>query len=140
MSSQQEIEVILARQLADYLALPVFIVDLAGNLLFYNESAEAILGRRYQETGAMPAAEWATIFKPTAEDGQSLPPDELPLIVALRESRPAHTVYWIKGLDEVPRRIGDNAFPLIGQAQRRLGGVANCWEMPAEAVTSAPLS
>ena len=131
MSSQQEIEVILARQLADYLALPVFIVDPAGNLLFYNEAAEAILGLRYQETGAMPAAEWATIFKPTVEDGQPLPPEQLPLIVALRESRPAHSVFWIKGLDEVPRRIEVTAFPLVGQAQRHLGAVALFWEAPA---------
>ena len=35
--SQKEIEVILARQLASYLALPVFIVDLEGTLLFYND-------------------------------------------------------------------------------------------------------
>src|SRR5206468_1146467 len=33
--SQQEIEVILTRQLATYLAVPVFIVDPEGTLLFY---------------------------------------------------------------------------------------------------------
>ena len=32
MSIQQEVEVILARQLADYLALPIFLVDPDGNL------------------------------------------------------------------------------------------------------------
>ncbi len=60
--SQKEIEVILARQLAEYLVMPIFIVNPAGDLLFYNESAEDILGKRYDETGPMPASEWSTIF------------------------------------------------------------------------------
>ena len=49
--SQKEIEVILTRQLATYLAMPIFVIDTQGTLLFYNESAEAILGRRFDETG-----------------------------------------------------------------------------------------
>jgi PAS domain-containing protein len=131
MTIQQEVEVILARQLFDYLALPIFLVDPDGNLLFYNEPAEGILGHRYAETGPMPAAEWATIFDPTDEAGQPLPPEALPLITALRERRPAHSEFWIRGLDDgVPRRIEVTAFPLVGQAERRLGAVAIFWEKP----------
>ena len=37
-----EIEIILNRQLADCLSIPVFITDTIGNLLFYNEPAEEI--------------------------------------------------------------------------------------------------
>jgi PAS domain S-box-containing protein len=129
--NQQEIEVILARQLADYLALPIFLVDQEGNLLFYNEPAEKILGHRYEETGPLPAAEWATIFQPTDEDGRPLPPDQLPLIVALREARPAHSGFWIRGLDGVLRQIEVIAFPLIGQSDRHVGAVAIFWEQPA---------
>ena len=33
---QKAIEVILMRQLASYLAMPIFVVDPDGNLLFYN--------------------------------------------------------------------------------------------------------
>lgn len=131
MTTQQEVEVILARQLADYLALPIFLVDPEGNLLFYNEPAEVILGHRYAETGPMPAEEWATIFRPTDETGRPLPPDELPLIIALRDLRPAHSEFWIQGLDDrVARRIEVTAFPLIGQAQRYLGALAIFWEKP----------
>ncbi len=54
MPPQQEIEMILARQLASYLVMPIFVVDPAGTLVFYNEPAEPILGRRFDETGAMP--------------------------------------------------------------------------------------
>ncbi len=56
------IQIILTRQLAAYLSVPLFLVDPEGNLLFYNEPAEAILGRRFDETGAMPPEEWSSAF------------------------------------------------------------------------------
>ena len=59
-----EIEIILNRQLADCLSIPVFITDTAGNLIFYNEPAEEILGKRYEETGEMPVEMWGTILNP----------------------------------------------------------------------------
>ena len=62
---QREIEVILTRQLASYLTMPIFIVDPDGTLVFYNEPAEAILGHRFEETGEMPADEWATVYTAT---------------------------------------------------------------------------
>jgi PAS domain S-box-containing protein len=128
--NQQEIEVILARQLADYLALPIFLVDQEGNLLFYNEAAEKILGQRYDETGPMSEKEWTTVFQPTDEDGRPLPAGQLPLVVALQESRPAHSGFWIHGLDGTLRQIEVMAFPLIGQSDRRLGALAIFWEAP----------
>ncbi len=121
---QREIEVILTRQLAGYLALPVFIVDPEGSLIFYNEPAEIILGRRFDETGEMSASEWATLFRPTDADGVPLQPAALPLMIALRERRLVHGELWIRGLDDVRRHIQTAAFPLIGPAARHLGAVA----------------
>ena len=43
-----DIELILSRQLAECLYIPVFINDTEGNLLFYNEPAEEILGKMYE--------------------------------------------------------------------------------------------
>ena len=54
----QPIQIILMKQLAGYLSVPLFLVGPNGDLLFYNEPAEAILGRRFDETGAMSAKEW----------------------------------------------------------------------------------
>jgi PAS domain-containing protein len=126
--TQKEIEVILARQLASYLAMPIFIVDPAGTLVYYNEPAEVILGRRLQETGEMLASEWSTIFTPLDEDGTPLSPNELPLVMALAKNKPAHRGFWIRGLDNVSRYIDVVAFPLIGQSGRTLGAVAIFWE------------
>jgi PAS domain-containing protein len=129
MALAQEMEVILARHLASCLAMPIFIVDPAGNLLFYNEPAELILGRRFEETGEMPASEWATAFTPVDESGNPIPPQSIPLMIVLTQRRPAHSKLWIRGLDGTSRHIEVVAFPIIGQAKRFLGGVAIFWEV-----------
>jgi PAS domain-containing protein len=127
--AQQEIELILTKQLASYLATPIFLVDMAGTLLFYNDPAELILGRRYEETGEMPIDEWGTIFKPTDATGAPLATDELPLAIAVQHRRPAQGSFWITGLDGVARQISVTAIPLIGQGGRELGSLAIFWEM-----------
>ena len=126
---QQEIEIILARHLSEYLVMPIFIVNPAGDLIFYNEPAEAILGQSYSETGLMPSSEWSTVFNPVDSQGRSIPPEELPLVIALNERRLAHKIIWIQGLDGVMREIEVTAFPLIGQAERFLGAMAIFWEI-----------
>ncbi|MGD2157436.1 MAG: hypothetical protein PVG14_11520 [Anaerolineales bacterium] len=128
--TQQEIEIILSRHLAEYLAMPMFIVDPVGGLLFYNEPAEKVLGYRYDETGPMPAEEWSTIFKPMDENGQLIDPEELPLMIAMMQKHPAHRSFWIEGMDDALRQIEVTAFPLIAQAERFLGAVAIFWEVP----------
>jgi PAS domain-containing protein len=126
--SQQEIEVILSRHLAECLAMPIFIVNPEGDLIFYNEPAEEILGQNYTETGIMPAKEWSTIFEPFDAQGNPLSPEDLPLMIALREHHPAHKLFNIHGKDGVSRAIEVTAFPLIGQADRFLGAIAIFWE------------
>ncbi len=128
MAHRPLIELILARQLASLLALPVFIVDRQGTLVFYNEPAELILGRRFGETGAIAVGELASLFAPTEEDGTPLPNDALPITIALVDGRPAHRTFWIRGLDAVPRHIEVTAFPLITQTGAHLGAVAFFWE------------
>src|SRR5262245_59930516 len=104
-TTQKPIELILARQLASYLAMPIFLVDAAGTLVFYNEPAERVLGRRFDETGEMPADEWAAVFAPTDDAGQPLPPEKVPLMIAHVERRPVHVRLQIRGLDQVSRQI-----------------------------------
>ncbi len=127
---QKAVEIILARQLASYLAMPVFLVDPEGNLLYYNEAAEVILGQRYEEHGELTAAEWSSIWDPTTDQGTPLPPEELPLMIALTRRQPAHRHMRITGLDGVVRQIEVTAFPIEGQGGRHLGAVALLWESP----------
>ena len=127
--AQKEIEVILTRQLASYLAIPAFIVDPAGNLLYYNEPAEVVLGRRFDETGELSAMDWATIFTPVDEANKPMSPDALPLVIAFSQRRPAHSRFWIRGLDGARRHIEVTAIPLIGQANEPVGAMAMFWEL-----------
>jgi PAS domain-containing protein len=125
---QHEIEVILFKQVASYLATPIFVVDPAGSLVYYNEPAERLLGSRYDETGEMPMSEWSTVFVPRDEHGVPLPGEALPLALALERHEPAHGDMWITGLDGAYRHISVTAFPLVGQHERDLGAVAIFWE------------
>ena len=127
--TQHPVELILARQLASYLAMPILLIDVDGNLLYYNEPAEALVGRRYEETGAIPLEEWSNLFSPTDEEGRPIPSEARPTIVALRKRRAAHSTVRIRGLDGVPRRLGVTAFPLDGVGGRQLGAIALFWEM-----------
>ena len=93
------------RQVASYLATPVFLVNPKGDLLYYNESAEEILGQRYEETGELALEQWGTMFTPRDADGALIPADDLPLVRALRNNRPAHGRFFITGSDRVDRFV-----------------------------------
>ena len=123
------IQMILIRQLAGYLSVPVFLVDPKGDLLFYNEPAELILGRRFEETGAMPAEVWAKAFTPVDEQGQRIPPAELPLIISLTKQRPAYKRFGIHGMNGVDRQIEVASIPIVGLQREFLGAAALFWEI-----------
>lgn len=126
--AQKPVEIILMRQLASYLAMPILLVDPAGTLVYYNEPAEALLGRRYDETGEVPFEEWSATFEVTAEDGSPILPEERPVMRALRKHEAVHRRVMIRGANGVSRTIETTAFPLEGQGGRHLGAVAIFWE------------
>ena len=123
-----EIEIILNRQLADCLSIPVFITDTIGNLIFYNDPAENILGSRFEETGEMRVETWSTEFKPLDENKAPLPPDELPLVRTLSDHLPHHKTFWIESKSGVAGKISVTSYPIIGRASNFLGAVAIFWE------------
>jgi len=122
-----EIEIILNRQLADCLSMPVFITDTTGNLIFYNEPAEKILGARFEDTGEMKAETWSTIFKQQDETGRLLQPDELPLMRTLKDQYPYHKTFRIISLQGNAETISVTSYPIIGRTGKFLGAVAIFW-------------
>jgi len=123
-----QIEIILSRQLADCLSIPIFLTDPEGNLLFYNEPAEELLGKRYEETGRMPVGEWSTIFKPIDEAGNPLAPEDLPLVKTLMHRRPEHGTFLIESMQGERIKISVTSYPVIGRPDRFLGAVAIFWK------------
>lgn len=131
MSPQQPIEIILLRQWASHMAMPVWIAGEKGELLYYNEPAEELLGRRFDEAGEMRLKDLPSIFRASTPDGESLGPDDLPLAKALNDRQPAHQRVRITALDGAPRLLDITAVPLLVQGGSYLGAMAVFWE-PAE--------
>lgn len=127
MTGPPPIEILLIRQVGGYLATPLFLVDEDGNLDYYNEPAEVLLGHRYEETGQLPLEEWGPLWKPTDADGRSLAPEELPLAVAVRDRKPAQGSFWIRSLDGVARHLTVTAIPLEAADGAHLGAFAIFW-------------
>jgi PAS domain-containing protein len=125
---QKHLALILARELATQLATATFIADAEGELVFYNEAAEEILGRRFAQAGSMPASEWSSLFAIEDLDGAELPLERNPGWIALAERRPAHERLRIVGLDGVRRQISATALPLFSSPTDVVGMVAVFWE------------
>ena len=113
MSAQKPLELILARNLLASISTPAFLVGEQGRLLFYNDAAAALVGRRFEETGTMSAQEWTAEFGPFDKHDRPIPYDEIPLVVAVRESRPAHGTFRIAAADRT-REIAASAIPIVG--------------------------
>ena len=124
-----EIEIILSRQLADCLSIPVFIIDTSGNLIFYNHPAEEVLGKSFEETGEMPVDEWSVVFKPIDEFQQEILPGDLPLVKTLKDYLPYHKSFWIKSLNGNLEKIALTSYPIINGEKIFLGAVAIFWKV-----------
>jgi hypothetical protein len=125
---QKNLVLILAREFASKLATATFITDAEGDLVFYNEPAEEILGRTFAEAGELRAAEWSGLWKLKTLDGTEMPLEETPGGIALRERRPVHRDLCLTGLDEVVHEISATAFPLMATPDELVGMVAIFWK------------
>lgn len=130
MPRQKNLILILAREFASKLATPTFVADAEGNLVFYNEPAEQLLGRTFAEAGEVKAEEWASLYKVEELDGTPVPLERNPGGIALLERRPAHSHLQITGLDGVRREIQATAFPLMSTPDDLTGMVAIFWGAP----------
>jgi PAS domain-containing protein len=124
---QKHLVLILARELASNLATPTLIIDDRGQLVFYNEAAERIVGQTFAETGEVPVDEWTARFSPRTLDSEALPPERRPVRTALDERRASHQRFLITSMDGVDREVAVTAFPLFAQADEFVGVMAIFW-------------
>jgi PAS domain-containing protein len=124
--TQRPLELILARNLMSALSTPAFLVDEGGVLVFYNEAAGLLLGKRFEELGTVSAEEWGALFGPFDDGGEPIPYDKLPLVVAVRDGRPAHANFEIGSVDGTRHRIEASAFPIL-TAHGSQGAIAVFW-------------
>lgn len=125
-AGQKPIELILARNLISSLSTPAFLVDEGGVLIFYNEAAGTLLGKRFEEIGKVGPEQWGTMFGPVDENGTPIPYDELPLVLTIRQGRPAHSDMRIRSADGAVHAIEVSALPIVTPHGSR-GGIAFFW-------------
>ena len=129
---QRHITLILARDLAANLAAAILLVDAEGNLVFFNEPAERILGRPYAEA-QMSSVELAKTFNPVDENGERIRLEDLPLAQAFRSGIPSHGHLRIEAVDGRRHDLEVVAVPLRVEGELLVGGLAMFWERAGEA-------
>jgi len=126
---QKSLVLILAREFAANLAMPVYVADAEGTLVYFNEAAEEIAGGSFAETGELPMAQWALRLAPESLDGRPLSRPEMPGGIAYAERRPVHGKMRITGLDGKRRTIEATVFPLFGSSKDFHGVMGIFWEL-----------
>jgi PAS domain-containing protein len=129
MSTSKSIQIILARQLASCVAMPILLVDAEGTLIFYNEPAEVIMNRRFEETGEIPVDEWNSLVSVADEDRNLLLPEDRPMRVARLQRRPISRTIWTRSGGRDWRHLQFTAVPLIGEGGNLLGVMNIFWEI-----------
>jgi PAS domain-containing protein len=132
---QKSLTLILARGFASNLSMAISVHDPTGRVVFYNESAEAVFGVNFAETGELSAAEWTARVSPEEADGRPIPLEELPVGVALTERTPAHRTVHFTRPDNVRYAAAVTAFPLMGREEELLGAVRIFWHDTATDTT-----
>lgn len=108
------------------LSTPAFLVDEGGLLVFYNEAAGMLLGKRFEELGTVGPQEWGSLFGPFDESGEPIPYDDLPLVKAVRAGRPAHAELTVRSTDGTQHEVEVSAFPIL-TAHGSQGAIAVFW-------------
>lgn len=126
--AQHPIEMILLKQWASLIAVPVWITDADGRLVYYNEPTEEIIGVRFEDAGEMSAEQVAEVFVICDLDGAPLAADDRPLMIALTKQMSAHRRIRFLRADKEWREIAFTAIPIIGEGNRHLGAMVTMWE------------
>ena len=126
--AQYPIEMILLKQWASLMAVPVWITDVDGRLVYYNEPTEEIIGLRFEDAGELSAEELSDVFVICDLDGSPLAADDRPLMIALTKQMSAHRRIRFLRADKEWREIAVTAIPIIGEGNRHLGAMVTMWE------------
>ncbi len=125
----KSLPLILARELGSNLATPMFLIDSAGTLVFYNEAAELLIGRPFAEIGELPALDFGDELGLSDSDGSPLRRRDTPAGIEFFERRPAHKLVMATGYDGVRRHVEATAYPLLGATDDLHGVLTVFWEV-----------
>ena len=128
---QPDLVLIVARSFATKLATPTVIIDAHGDLMYFNDAAAEVLGRSYPDVGAVGGSRWQELFQPRTLNEEPMTAEQTPGGVALRERRPVHDSFAMRGLDGRAHEITVTSFPLFSRPDEVVGVMSIFWELPA---------
>ena len=127
---QKPLQLILARNLLASLSTPAFLVDAPGDILFYNEAAGALLGRRFEGNGQMSAQEWLGTFGPfDPTTNEAIPLEDQALTQSLRRNRPGHAKAKIRSTDGTEHDIAVSGVPIVAGEEGFTGAMIFFWPL-----------
>src|SRR5215469_13732540 len=113
-SGVPSLPLILARELAANLATPMFLIDGDGILVFFNDAAELMIGKRFGEVGPITAADFGTMLDMAYLDGTPMKRRDSPPGVAFNRHEPCHRALLVTTLAGVREQWEVTAYPLFG--------------------------
>jgi PAS domain-containing protein len=123
---------IRAKHLAESITVPAWLADADGNLVFFNEAAELLIGRTFADAGPMPASEWIETFNIRDRNDSTLKLEEVPGWVALQEHRPQTGHVKFTAQDGKDHFVSTAAIPLSDTPEHFEGVLIVFWEEPED--------
>jgi len=117
---QYPVELILLREFAARLAMPVAVFDLEGRLVYLNPATEALFGVDFASLGELSLADALAIAQRTDADGAPIPADLIPVGVTLGHGEPLQASSSIRDPMGRHHRLA-TTIPLQGQGDRSWG-------------------
>jgi len=115
------LELILARSLAGNLAVPTFLAEADGKIVYFNEAAELLLGRAYEDTPELTSDDLVDLLLPLDEDGNPVTGEQMPIQRAIATGLPAHMHAYSDGAE--PKRYLATAIPFLDRDGLVLGAL-----------------
>ena len=127
-AAPKSLPLILAREFAANLATPMFLIDAAGVLVFYNDAAALLLGKPFAELGEIPAGEFGAVLELATPDGDVVLRRDSPAGIAFFQQRPAHATVVATAYDGIRRTYEATAYPLFASSGDMHGVISVFWE------------
>ncbi len=118
------LELVMARQWVALLTSPVLLFDATGSLAFFNEAASVIMGRSFNECGALKPGEWHAMFRIENSSGGLVPQGSSSLDEALSADGARLLTLMLRGLDGQRRQVSLTTFPIRGLDRGKVGVMA----------------
>lgn len=126
---QYPIELILLRQLAARLTVPVALFDSDARLIYLNPAAEKAFGVDFAAIGELSLEGAYAIARPTDSHGAPLAANTGGVAGALREGRPEVRTVSIRDPHGRSHRLETTTIPVQGQGGARLGAMSLFWRL-----------